>query len=252
MPHTHPLYKEITKVGERQVYSESYVPSGSQRTFILVHGIGVSSRYFRRLTKELATTDAVYALDLPGYGRVSHSDIRLNIEELSKVLEAFILQKNIVNPILVGHSMGCQIVTKLAVRSPEVSKKIILIGPTINKKERWTLLQGFRLLQDGLRESFHLNSIIIGDYLRFGPWRYWWIRGYMISDAIEERLPNILVPTLVMRGANDPICRHDWAVTITNLLPRGELVEIPGAGHVAQHRKFKQVADACRKFVNAQ
>lgn len=240
---------ETISVGGRRVFSYSSVPAGAQRTFVLIHGIGVSHRYFKRLAHELAATDAVYALDLPGYGRVSHSDIRLNIDELSKVLEAFIVQQNIVNPILVGHSMGCQIVTKLAARTPALSNRLILLGPTINKFERWTPLQAFRLLQDSLRESLYVNRLIIGDYLRFGPWRYWWTRGHMMDDAIEERLPRIGVPTLVIRGANDPIARHEWAAHLTGLLPKGELLEIPDAGHVVQYRKAKEVAEACRRFL---
>ena len=241
----------IIAVGGHRVFSYSSVPPGARRSFVLVHGIGVSHRYFRRLGRELAATDTVYALDLPGYGKVADSDIKLDIEQLSRVLEAFIEQQQLTDPILVGHSMGCQIVTKLAVRSPQVSKRLVLMGPTINQDERSTVLQAFRLLQDSLRESPHVNRIIIGDYLRFGPLRYLWTARRMIDDKIEQRLPRIKAPTLVLRGVSDPISRHEWAERIVELMPHAELVEVPEAGHVVQHVKAKAVADALRRFVTS-
>lgn len=240
---------EIVSVGSHHVYSLSAVPAGASATYVLVHGIGVSHRYFRRLAAELAVTDAVYALDLPGHGQVSHSDIRLDIDELSKVLEQFITQQNLVNPILVGHSMGCQIVTKLAERSPHVSKKLILLGPTINKYERFTPLQAVRLLQNAFRDPWPVTRVVIADYFRFGVWRYVWTAKRMMRDPIEQRLPHIAAPTLIVRGSDDPISRHEWGKHLTELLPDSELLEIAGSGHVVQYDKAKEVADACRRFV---
>lgn len=242
---------QIIKVGEHKVFSYSFVPANAQRTFVLVHGIGVSHRYFKRLAHELARTDAVYALDLPGYGNVYDSNIRLDINELSRVLEDFIVQNNLVTPVLIGHSMGCQIVTKLAVRSPGISKKLILLGPTINRYERWTPLQGLRLFQNALRDPLPITLVIIADYFRFGFWRYRWTARHMMNDAIEGRLPNIQVPTLVIRGQEDPIVRHEWVRHLVELLPQGQLEEVTCAGHVVQYSETKKVAELCRRFVCA-
>ncbi|CAA9398098.1 MAG: hypothetical protein AVDCRST_MAG35-747, partial [uncultured Quadrisphaera sp.] len=43
-------------------------PAGGQPV-VLVHGVGSSSAYFRRLVAVLARTRPVVALDLPGFGR---------------------------------------------------------------------------------------------------------------------------------------------------------------------------------------
>jgi pimeloyl-ACP methyl ester carboxylesterase len=50
------------------VASVASVSSGARKTYVLLHGIGVSYRYFSRLHRELALTADVYTFDLPGLG----------------------------------------------------------------------------------------------------------------------------------------------------------------------------------------
>ncbi len=46
----------------------SAAPRDARPAFVLVHGIGVSSRYFHPVAAFLAEHGTVYAIDLPGYG----------------------------------------------------------------------------------------------------------------------------------------------------------------------------------------
>ncbi|GGL95143.1 alpha/beta fold hydrolase [Nakamurella endophytica] len=59
-------------------------PTGAP--FVLVHGIGVSSRYFRRLAAVLARTDPVVTVDLPGFGSTPKPPRVLSVPELAEVL----------------------------------------------------------------------------------------------------------------------------------------------------------------------
>lgn len=52
-----------------------------------------------------------------------------------------------------------------------------------------------------------------------------------LADRIEDKLPLVKVPTLVARGERDVIVPQGWAERVAGLLPRGELVVVPGAGH---------------------
>jgi pimeloyl-ACP methyl ester carboxylesterase len=46
-----------------------------------------------------------------------------------------------------------------------------------------------------------------------------------------EPLPRISCPTLIVRGADSDILSPEVAKKMTERLPDGRLVEIPGAGH---------------------
>jgi pimeloyl-ACP methyl ester carboxylesterase len=62
------------------------------RTYVLVHGIGVSSRYFRPLAAELAQTGRVFLVDLPGYGAAPDPRRTVTIEDHAEVLAGFLEQ----------------------------------------------------------------------------------------------------------------------------------------------------------------
>ena len=44
------------------------MPAGGTPAVVLIHGIGVSHRYLRRLHGLLAETGDTYSIDLPGFG----------------------------------------------------------------------------------------------------------------------------------------------------------------------------------------
>jgi hypothetical protein len=87
-------------------------------TFVLVHGIGVSSRYFRRLIPQFVPHGRVLAVELPGFGGAPKPKQALSIEEDAEMLAALLVQRG-EKVILVGHSMGAQVVTEVALRVPE-------------------------------------------------------------------------------------------------------------------------------------
>jgi hypothetical protein len=53
------------------------------------------------------------------------------------------------------------------------------------------------------------------------------------DDPIERRLPDVVAPTLVVRGRHDRTLTQAWAEEVTRLLPDGRLVVIEGAAHNA-------------------
>jgi 2-hydroxy-6-oxonona-2,4-dienedioate hydrolase len=53
----------------------------------------------------------------------------------------------------------------------------------------------------------------------------------MLQDRIEDKLPWVAVPALVVPGSRDRIVSQAWAEAATRLLPNARLVVIPGAAH---------------------
>jgi pimeloyl-ACP methyl ester carboxylesterase len=220
-----------------------------RQVVVLVHGIGMSEKYYRRFADILAHSYDVIAVDLPGYGKAEKPAEVLNLEQLAGVLKTFIDARGITEPILVGQSMGCQIVTHFAVLYPNVAKKLILLSPTINKNERSAFIQLLRLLQDTTRESLTGNVTVLGAYLKFGLRRYFITQRVMIKDQPETMLSLITVPILIVRGTRDKIVPKDWAHTLLQAAQRGLLRKIEGGPHNFQWTHPQEAASLCTDFI---
>jgi len=216
--------------------------------FVLVHGIGMSSRYFAPLAAELARHGSVWTIDLPGYGSAPNPRRDVTIDDHAAVLAAFLESGRIGGPVLIGHSMGCQVIAALAVANPGVTDRIVLMAPAINPAERTVAFQALRLAQDALVEPPRANWVVFSDYLfRSGPLYFLRQMHHMLADAIEARLPGIAAKTLVIVGDHDAIVPTDWAEEVTRLLPNGTLRVVRGphvimftdpvaiAAHIAEH-----------------
>ena len=68
-----------------------------------------------------------------------------------------------------------------------------------------------------------------------GTSRSWRTFGHALADRIEEKLPRVRVPALVVRGSRDPVCPRRWAEEAAGLLPEGRLAVLPGAAHTASY-----------------
>ena len=83
---------------------------------VLVHGYGMSSRYMMPLALELARDFAVYAPDLPGFGRSSKPRKVLDMVELADALAAWMACISLRRAVLVGNSMARHVIVEIAVR----------------------------------------------------------------------------------------------------------------------------------------
>ncbi|MCU1406738.1 MAG: alpha/beta fold hydrolase [Glaciihabitans sp.] len=214
------------------------------RPFVLVPGIGVASTYFERLAPNLNQFGPVHALDFPGFGGVPHPDGALSIEEYATLLGIVIDELKLVDPVLVGHSMGTQIVTELASRRPEIST-VVLIGPVINSLERKIPTQARRFAQASWHEPNKVKVLAVGSYLLCGFKWFSRILPKMMQYPIEERLPLVQARTLVIRGQYDAVCPPEWVEEVGRLLPRSRLWEIPDAAHSVMHAHAAEVARLC-------
>ncbi|WP_404498377.1 alpha/beta fold hydrolase [Arthrobacter sp. GAS37] len=66
--------------------------------------------------------------------------------------------------VVVGHSMGTQFATELAVRRPELVSHVVLIGPVVDSERRTVFRQSLALGLDSLLESSSGNAIVFTDY----------------------------------------------------------------------------------------
>lgn len=102
----------------------------NDNTIILVHGLGSYSKAYQKNISELAKYANVYAIDLPGFGASQLGGFIPGMKNYASLINEFVIEKNLQNVILVGHSMGGQIVATLAINeNPKWLKSILLISP---------------------------------------------------------------------------------------------------------------------------
>lgn len=214
--------------------------------FILVHGIGVSHRYFLPLARVIAERATVYLVDLPGFGGTPKPQHGLLIEDFARLVLAALARDDVGPGVLVGHSMGCQVVVEMARQSPAAADAVVLLGPTTDSRARTALRQGARLLRDIFHESWRSNVVVFTDYLRAGPIWYAKTLPALLGYRIEEKIGALTVPVLVVRGSRDPVAPAQWVEQLAKLCRHGRMVEVAGQPHVVMYDKPEAVAGLCR------
>ncbi len=202
---------------------------------ILVHGLVVSGRYMVPIAELLSAHYRVYVPDLPGFGKSGKPPHVLSLGEHSTTLAAWMQEAGLERASFLGNSFGCQIIADLSVRHPGSVERAVLQGPTMDPSGRTVFRQIGGFLLDMPQEPLSLLAIELLDYLSAGTVRSWRTLRYALEDRIEGKLPDMRVPTLVVRGSRDRIVSQCWAEEVTSLLPLGRLVVIPGAAHAANY-----------------
>lgn len=214
---------------------------------VLVPGIGVSSNYFERLAPNLNEYGPVHALDLPGFGGVPHPQEAMTIADFAELVGAAIDQLGLTDPILVGHSMGTQIVIELAVLRPELTT-IVLIGPVVNRAERRVLIQGVRFLQSAVREPGRVKGLALSAYLLCGVRWFSRVLPAMMRYRSEDRITEIESPVLLIRGELDAVCPRPWIDELAKGASTSKSWEIPGAAHSVMYANAEAVAELCVRY----
>ena len=235
------VHEDLTIVVKR--FEVRHPPVDTDRVFVLVHGIGVSSRYFQPLAAELAHRGAVYLVDLPGYGAAPDPRRDVTIADHAAVLASFLRRAGFENAVLVGHSWGCQVVSLLARDHPDVTDRIVLMNPTLEPEARTFWRAARNLLHDALREPPVVFGIAVTDYLlRCGlPYLLKQVP-HMLTDAIETRVGALRPRVLIVNGDRDPIVSGPWARRLSDESDTIEFVEVNGP-HVIMHTDPVMIAE---------
>jgi len=217
---------------------------------VLVHGLGVSGRYMIPTALRLAPHRQIYAPDLPGFGRSQGRGRALNITELAEALFGWMEEVGIPRAVLLGNSIGCQVVIDLTLRRPSAVERIVLVSPTVDAGARTVFRSFSRLLLDVPRERLSLTFIALLDYLQAGLGRTAHTFGYALQDRVEEKLSSVTHPALVVRGGRDPIVSERWAAQVSGLLPAGRLAVVKDAAHAVNHNSPDALAGIVLNFLN--
>ncbi|MCU1547854.1 MAG: alpha/beta hydrolase [Arthrobacter sp.] len=248
-----PAAYELEVGGNRgHVFFSRCSPEGSvpaAPAVVLIHGIGASHRYLRRLHRLLSGSVDTYSIDLPGFGATPRPEHTLSVADHATYILGAMEQLGVLEFVIVGHSMGAQFAVETARQQPGRIPQVVLMGPVVDPLRRTVTRQALALTRDCLfAESPSSNLLVFTDYLRCGPSWYLKTLQVMMDYPMEHRITGVNAPVLVVRGANDPVAKADWCRQLAGKASRGQLLEIEGSGHVVQHNRAAEVAKAITSF----
>jgi pimeloyl-ACP methyl ester carboxylesterase len=220
------------------------VTAGAGPPVVLLHGYGVSGAYMLPLAQALAARSCTaYVPDLPGHGRSPRGGNGLGIRELADALCDWLDAAGLSRPLFVANSMGCQVVTDLAVRRPERVGPLVLIGPTVDPARRGARHQVFGMLRESVREPLSLVGLAVRENAAAGIGPLVRAARACLGDPIERRLPLVEQETVVVHGELDGFVGREWVEHAAALLPRGRLVVVPDECHAVHYTQPELVAE---------
>lgn len=241
----------------------NYRKGGEGSPMILMHGWGCDSStlsLFERVGMEHHT---VYNLDLPGFGKSQEPTSVWGVEEYAAMLEEFVKQLGIDNPILLGHSYGGRIAIMYASRNA-VNKLVLVDAAGVKPrhglkyylkvysykaaKRLYPLFVG-RKKADKLIEQMR-SQRGSSDYVNSSPlMRQVMVKS--INNDLRRLMPKITAPTLLLWGEKDTATPMRDARIMAKRIPNSSLVSFPGAGHFCFIDNPYQATAVVRRFINS-
>lgn len=203
-----------------------YVEKGTGCPFILLHGNGGSSDYFKGQMDAFAETYHVYALDTRGHGRTPRGRMPFTIRQFADDLLGFMDKHRIGKAHLLGFSDGANIAMVFAMRHPDCVDRLILNGANLNaggvkRSTQIPIEIGYRIagVFAGKSESAGRNAEMLG---------------LMVNDpdVAPAELAGIRAKTLVIAGTRDMI-KEAHTRLIAEHIPDSKLVFVKGNHFIA-------------------
>lgn len=103
----------------------------SKQTIVMIHGLAGQLQHFTyALVDMLADDFHVIAVDRPGCGYSTRDSADLGrLPEQGRMIQEFLDSKNVIDAVLVGHSLGGAVSLAMALDHPEKIKALALLAP---------------------------------------------------------------------------------------------------------------------------
>jgi pimeloyl-ACP methyl ester carboxylesterase len=115
----------VVLVDGNRIHYETF---GRGAPIVFVHGWLGSWRYWVPVMEDLAAEHRTYALDLWGFGDSDKKYERYDVPAYVDMLATFLHEMGASSVLLVGHTLGAAISTKLAARRPDLVSKVLAVG----------------------------------------------------------------------------------------------------------------------------
>jgi pimeloyl-ACP methyl ester carboxylesterase len=219
---------------------------------VLVHGIGLTSRSLQPLLVALGEHRPAFAPDLPGFGHSEAPTGVPDIPELAEWLRRWLIHNHVTPAVLVATSFGSQVAVELAARNPALVERLVLIGPTLGPETGGAGRLALSWARGAARPSPGRTAVVARDLIGTGPLKLARALERMTEDPVEEKLPRVEAPALVVHGGRDRLAKRDWAERTAELLPRARLETVPNLPHTISPRAATRLAAVIEDFLGSE
>jgi pimeloyl-ACP methyl ester carboxylesterase len=222
---------------------------------------------FGKMLPTIAKTHQVIAMEQQGHGRTADIDRPLTYEQMADDVAELLRQLRITKADFVGYSMGGGIATYMAIRHPELVRKIVFAGgASFNSDGLYPgLIDGEKkMTADALAGTPWLKA-----YNQIAPNRNDWpklvekIKDLDVNwrGLSEDQVRSIKAPALLIVGDAD-VVRPEHVVQMFRLLgggvpgdvvglPRSQLAVLPGTTHVTLIARTNWLLSMIPEFLDA-
>ncbi|HET6996890.1 MAG TPA: alpha/beta hydrolase [Chitinophagaceae bacterium] len=238
--------KGYAPVNGLKMYYEIY---GTGKPLLLLHGaFNTIDMSFGMLIPELSKTRQVIAVELQGHGRTNDIDRPFSLEAFADDVAALLKYLKIDSADIMGYSMGGLTAWQVAIRHPEVVRKLIIIS-AVYKYEGWS--PETRAIFPTLTAEMFTGSPIKTEYDKLAPDPGHWTQfiNKMVKfvkttfDFGADKIKAIKSPTLIISADGDGVM-PEHAVEMFRLrgggymvdfgpAPKAQLAIFPGSSHIS-------------------
>ena len=273
-----PLQHRI-RIDDREV---NYVEMGEGPALVFVHGLGASWQSWLENLPEFARDHRVIAMDLPGFGYSEMPPEQISIERYAHWTCALLDALGIESAALVGNSMGGFIAAEMAIRTPERVQRLAVVSAAVfwqSYRRAQPLVGLARLSEAYVARALTRSTDAVATRPRLRSWalatagfRYphliskelahELVRSARRTDGflpalealadypVEEELPKIGCPTLIVWGAHDTLVPAKDAKRMQELIPGSRSEVFERTGHVAMLERPERFNRLLRDFLD--
>ena len=256
---------------------------GKGAPVLLIHGFGASTYTWRHVAPELAKTHRVIAVDLKGFGQSDKPfDSRYSVFDQAELLAQLIVDKDLRNLTLVGHSFGGGIALLLALEANDrlegrITKLVLLdsIAYPQNIPVFFRLLDvplvsrlGVSMIPPSVQTRVALRIAYFDDSkidqdevdayaapLRTAAGKHAIIYSarQIVPDGlaeISERYKTIELPTLILWCDHDRIVPLEVGLKLRRTLPNSTLRLVEDCGHMPQEEQPESTLKLLQGFLD--
>jgi len=257
------IHSKQIKVGKLDVH---YFTAGQGDPLVVIHGGGGGAEGWMQNVSKLCERYRVYIPDLPGFGRSQSMDGDYGISEYVQFVEDFSHSLGLKRFHLVGHSVGGGIALDYALKFPYKVGKLVLVSSMCLGRE---IALWVRVLSSsafcralGVAAVAILKAVKWLVNLVYAPLKFAnplprakVNLGKSMSTFGEQttvlvnRLSGLMMPTLLVWGANDSIVPVSQAYAAAQLIPDCQLHVFEGCGHSVYKQKVEEFSHLLTRFL---
>lgn len=222
----------------------------SKTNLIYLHGWGQNIEMMMPIAKPFCDKYNVLVIDLPGFGLSDEPKEAWDLYQYADMVNFFVKELKLDNPILIGHSFGGKISLCYALKYK--TKKLVLMGSPYERKisKPTFKMKVFKFLKKTPFASFAKKHMGSTDYRNASDM----MRNVLVKHVnldLKEEVKKIKCPTLLIWGTNDEAVDYEDALVLEKLIPDSGLVTYEGCTHYAYLERINQTINILNSFIGS-